>query len=785
MAAAGASGAEAAAAAREERAEGQEAAAAAAEDEADGKDGGRAGKATGAAAGAGGEAGGGESEEDEEEGEDVFEVEQILDMKNEGGKTLYKVRWKGYTSDDDTWEPEAHLEDCKEVLLEFRKKIVDNKPKPVKKEIQKPPLNDDIFEAESDSDLQSETKDDVSPKKKKKKSKEGEDKSPDDMKKKKSKSAKLKEKPRTECENSSDTLVLDSKPKKRTLETKEDSKDLKKQRKEDSKEIKKKKGEDLKIKSKEDSKENKKSQKEKHGDIQLDSESSTVDDSISQGTDNESSNINSENKDEKQKVISEEERLEQEIDEKDAITDKYLDGSASNEDDSIDTRAKRKKKKIPKAEDCREEGGIVEIQDIHLEKKSMHKKQTGQEKVPGELEKVSPAPSPVQKGLKLSTDERVCKPMDSPGEEKEVKKTEIKEKYQKKEPEKEEKTRKEQKVLKNGKQQVLSLGMDMQLEWLTLEEFQKHLDGEDENHISTEPISTLLRDAVKSGDYMTVKMALSSNEEYNLDQEDPSGMTLVMLAAAGGHDDLLRVLIRKGAKVNGRQKNGTTALIHAAEKNFLTTVAILLEAGAYVNMQQNSGETALMKACKRGNSDIVRLMIESGADCNILSKHQNSAMHFAKQCNNILVYEQLESHLEMLSKVAEDTIRNYFETRLALLESVFPIACHRLCEGPDFHLDFNYKPPQNVPEGSGILLFVFHANFHGKEVVARLCGPCSVQAVVLNDKFQLPIFLDSHFIYSFSPTAGLNKLFIRLAEVPTAKVKLLIGAYRVQLCSDL
>ncbi|XP_062343570.1 M-phase phosphoprotein 8 [Cinclus cinclus] len=777
MAAAAGSGAEAAAAARLEGAEGEEETAAAAVDEEDGEeDGGGAGKAAGAAAAAGGES----EEEEEEEGEDVFEVEKILDVKTEGGKTLYKVRWKGYTSDDDTWEPEVHLEDCKEVLLEFRK---NNKPKTVKKDIQKPSLNDDIFEAESDSDWQSETKDDVSPKKKKKKSKEGEDKSPDDSKKKKSKSAKLKEKPRAECENSSDTLVLDSKPKKRTLETKEDSKDSKKQRKEDTKEIKKKKGEvkDIKIKSKEDSKENKKSEKEKHGDVQFDSESSTVDDSVYQGTDNENSNINSENKDEKKKIISGEERLDQEVDEKGAITDKYPDGSASNEDDSIDTRAKRKKKKNQKAEDCREEGGKVEIQDTS-EKKSMQKKQTGQENIPGELEKVSPAPSPVQKGLKLSTDERVCKPTDSPGEEREVKKTEIKEKAQKKEPEKEEKNRKEQKVLKNGKQQVLSLGMDMQLEWLTLEEFQKHLDGEDENHVSTEPISSaLLRDAVKSGDYMTVKMALSSNEEYNLDQEDASGMTLVMLAAAGGHDDLLRVLIRKGAKVNGRQKNGTTALIHAAEKNFLTTVAILLEAGAYVNMQQSSGETALMKACKRGNSDIVRLMIESGADCNILSKHQNSAMHFAKQCNNILVYEQLRSHLEMLSKVAEDTIRDYFEARLALLEPVFPIACHRLCEGPDFSLDFNYKPPQNVPEGSGILLFVFHANFNGKKVVARLCGPCSVQAVVLNDKFQLPVFLDGHFIYSFSPIAGLNKLFIRLAEAPTAKVKLLIGAYRVQL----
>lgn len=53
-------------------------------------------------------------------------------------------------------------------------------------------------------------------------------------------------------------------------------------------------------------------------------------------------------------------------------------------------------------------------------------------------------------------------------------------------------------------------------------------------------------------------------------------MTLLMLAAAGGHDDLLRVLIRKGAKVNGRQKNGTTALIHAAEKVGLIIVLLVV-----------------------------------------------------------------------------------------------------------------------------------------------------------------------------------------------------------------
>ncbi|XP_035265541.1 M-phase phosphoprotein 8-like isoform X1 [Anguilla anguilla] len=355
-------------------------------------------------------------------------------------------------------------------------------------------------------------------------------------------------------------------------------------------------------------------------------------------------------------------------------------------------------------------------------------------------------------------------------------------------------------------QASLNLGVDLKLDWMTLEDFQKHLNGEDEILSAATISPSELRDAVKAGDYLAVKLALGSTEDYNLDQEDSSGMSLAMLAAAGGQDDILRLLIKKGVKVNWRQKNGTTALMHAAEKNFLTTVAILLEAGAHVNAQTLGGETALMKACKRGNGDVVRLLLEYGGDCNILSKHQNNALNFAKLSNNMAVYDYVKEHMNTLWSVAEETIRAYFETRLALLEPVFPLACHRLCEGPDFSLDFNYKPPPHCPAeglssplsqqrqshglntdttgndtaGSGILLFVFHANFLS-EITARLCGPCSVHAVVLNDKFQLPIFLDSHFIYSFSPVQGLNKLFIRLADSPTAKVKLLICAYRVQL----
>ncbi|XP_048957032.1 M-phase phosphoprotein 8 isoform X5 [Canis lupus baileyi] len=710
----------------------------------------------------------------EEDGEDVFEVEKILDMKTEGGKILYKVRWKGYTSDDDTWEPEIHLEDCKEVLLEFRKKIVENKAKPVKKDIQRLSLNNDIFEANSDSDQQSETKEDTSPKKKKKKLRHREEKSPDDMKKKKAKTGKLKDKSKPDLESSSESLVFDLRTKKRISEAKEELKESKKPKKEDIKELKKvKKGEvrDLKTKLREDSKENRKTKKEKGVESQLESESSVLNDSPFQEDDNEE--IHSDSREEKQKVKSVKDKAGQNAVQD--VFDKEPDGFVSADED-VDVKAKRKRKKLRKTEELKE-SKTLENRNLFLEKKAIYKKQRNQDKSKSttELDKLLPAPAQTQKSSRAGVEERGLRSTDSAGEEKEIKKNEPKEKNQKRHDlDKEEKGRIEPKGLKNGRQQILSLGMDLQLEWMKLEDFQKHLDGEDENFTTADAIpSNLLRDAVKNGDYIAVKVALNSNEDYNLDQEDSSGMTLVMLAAAGGQDDLLRLLIRKGAKVNGRQKNGTTALIHAAEKNFLTTVAILLEAGAFVNVQQSNGETALMKACKRGNSDIVRLVIECGADCNILSKHQNSALHFAKQCNNVLVYDLLKNHLETLSRVAEETIRDYFEARLALLEPIFPIACHRLCEGPDFSTDFNYKPPQNIPEGSGILLFIFHANFLGKEVIARLCGPCSVQAVVLNDKFQLPVFLDSHFVYSFSPAAGLNKLFIRLTEAPSAKVKIL------------
>ncbi|XP_077947015.1 M-phase phosphoprotein 8 isoform X5 [Gasterosteus aculeatus] len=858
-----------------------------------------------------------DSEQDEEE--DVYEVERIIDMRVEEGEVLYRVRWKNYCSDDDTWEPEAHLEDCCEVLLAFKRSMAEIKAKKdaeARKSLT-PPTKSDAGDADSDSEGDKERP--IEPpvkKKKKKKSREIEEEPPAKEKKKKKKDKRKEEfrplpAPDTDEEEEEEedgeeeekAAVPNSPPKekkdpkKRLVDSEDEDHELvpsKKHKREKGKHRKEKEEEGRKRKGK---KERKVETSEDEGAAALDdalsdapSESLADDAALKSAEKSRLEDSRSKQKKGKWEVklqgikelIQDKKgkkpdgvQKESSLQKPKSLASKVKEDAAPHSDSSDGSAVLKKKSKgqegkgqegaaapppLPKvpssstsstsssssvapgglrlkeeeAAAAKEEAlgpkdasgstNLFEMFLLNCEAKDRAPRRAHQappEKIAvkptkalGKIEKTSKTTkeSPAQRAEPEKTEKNKQSDVSRAGqshgfsldsEEREGEEPAAKDprerSWERKTPAEERRKRREDSeprlhmacddnpdgqeppgADKSDKgQATLSLGMDLNLDWMTLDDFQKHLNGEDEI-LSGPPLSpSELRDAVKSGDYMAVKLALNSKEDYNLDQEDVSGMSLSMLAAVGGQDDILRLLIKKGVRVNGRQKNGTTALMHAAEKNFLTTVAILLEAGSYVNAQTLSGETALMRACKRGNADVVRLLLEYGADCNVVSKNKTAAMYFAKLGNNLMVCDLIKDHTAMLSSVAEDTIRAYFESRLVLLEPVFPLACHRLCEGPDFSLDFGFKS-QPQPEGSGILLFIFHANFQS-EITARLCGPCSVHAVVLNDKFQLPIFLDSHFIYSFSPVPGINRLFIRLAEAPAAKVKLLICAYRVQL----
>jgi len=63
----------------------------------------------------------------ESEEEETFEVEKILDMKEEDGVTKYLVKWLGYDKEaDNTWEPLENL-DCEDKIKLFEEKGIKHK----------------------------------------------------------------------------------------------------------------------------------------------------------------------------------------------------------------------------------------------------------------------------------------------------------------------------------------------------------------------------------------------------------------------------------------------------------------------------------------------------------------------------------------------------------------------------------------------------------------------------------------------------------------------------------
>ncbi|XP_062546223.1 ABC transporter F family member 4-like [Armigeres subalbatus] len=73
-----------------------------------------------------------EDEEDEDEDDTEYEVEKIIEVHfKRNGQREYLVRWKGFSSKDDTWEPEDNLH-CKDLIEKFNEKLEKTKNATVK-----------------------------------------------------------------------------------------------------------------------------------------------------------------------------------------------------------------------------------------------------------------------------------------------------------------------------------------------------------------------------------------------------------------------------------------------------------------------------------------------------------------------------------------------------------------------------------------------------------------------------------------------------------------------------
>jgi ankyrin repeat protein len=99
-----------------------------------------------------------------------------------------------------------------------------------------------------------------------------------------------------------------------------------------------------------------------------------------------------------------------------------------------------------------------------------------------------------------------------------------------------------------------------------------------------------LTEAAYNGNIKAVESFL--DQRANIDGKDKNGNTALIKASRYGHSDLVRYLLKKGANVNLADKNFATPLIHATCSERMDIIMTLLENGADINAKDCTGRTA-------------------------------------------------------------------------------------------------------------------------------------------------------------------------------------------------
>lgn len=186
--------------------------------------------------------------------------------------------------------------------------------------------------------------------------------------------------------------------------------------------------------------------------------------------------------------------------------------------------------------------------------------------------------------------------------------------------------------------------------------------------VAQSPLEDLLK-TVRTNDLGAAKALLARG--MDIDTSDPSGNTLLMLAAREGHFEFVKFLLDGKAKVRARNGYGESAIMLAALQGHLEAVKILqaygaeinhsgwaplhyaawgghneicsflLEKGAKIDIRSANGTTPIMMAARQGHGETVRLLLANSADPKLSNDSGETALVWAVKSGNTEVSELL------------------------------------------------------------------------------------------------------------------------------------------------
>jgi len=125
------------------------------------------------------------------------------------------------------------------------------------------------------------------------------------------------------------------------------------------------------------------------------------------------------------------------------------------------------------------------------------------------------------------------------------------------------------------------------------------------------------------------------------DGETIEGAPPLWCAAAAGHLEIVRLLVKSGANVNSTTKTNSTPLRAACFDGHFEIVKYLVEHNADIEVANRHGHTCLMIACYKGHFKIAKYLIDIGADVNRKSVKGNTALHDCAESGSLEIMKLL------------------------------------------------------------------------------------------------------------------------------------------------
>ncbi len=131
------------------------------------------------------------------------------------------------------------------------------------------------------------------------------------------------------------------------------------------------------------------------------------------------------------------------------------------------------------------------------------------------------------------------------------------------------------------------------------------------------------------------------NTDIDINASDELDRTALMYAAYNGNIKILKLLIKKWAKINNVDCKNRSALMIAISKNNKRSVKALIEAGADIHEKNIFGESSIIIACRKNNSEIVHILLKYEPNIDDQDNKGNTALIYAVKSGNKGIVELL------------------------------------------------------------------------------------------------------------------------------------------------